>query len=89
MHARDRRHVALDRRGLLAGFHTILDERADGLRIRRQIALALRFAKSLENLAIRLLGAERIGRVSALRHRLPFEQGRQRPFEHRLRDNRQ
>lgn len=38
--------------------------------------------------AIRLLGTQRIGGVSALRHRLPFEQGRRRALEHRLRRDR-
>jgi hypothetical protein len=73
MDARDRRHVALDRSGLPAGLHAIFDERVDGLRIRRQIRHASRFAKCLKDRAIGLLCTDRIGRVGALRHCLPLE----------------
>jgi hypothetical protein len=47
--------VAFYRRGLLAGLDAILDERVDGLRIRRQIRLALRLTKCLKDRSIGLL----------------------------------
>jgi hypothetical protein len=78
MHARDRRHVAFYRSGLLAGLHAILDERADRLWSCRQAGLTARFAVGLEDRAVRLLGTQRIGRVRALRHRLPLKQGSER-----------
>ncbi len=88
MDPRDRRDVALYRRGLLARLHLGTDKRAHGVRIRRQKGLAHRFAVRLEDRPVRFLGAQRVGRVSALRHRLPFEQVRQRAVEHRLRGDR-
>lgn len=89
MHARDRRYVGFYRRGLFAGLYTILDKRADGLWVRRQIRLAEGFAKRLENRAVALLRAQRIGRASALGECLPFEQGRQRALKDRSRRDRQ
>jgi hypothetical protein len=85
MYTRDRRDVALYRRRLLAGLHLESDKRAHGVGIRRQVSLAYRFAIRLEYRPIGLLGPQRIGRVSALRHRLPFEQSRQRTFKHQFR----
>ncbi len=54
MHARDRGHVALDGRRLLARADSIFDERANRLRVGRLIRLASRFAKRLEDRAVRL-----------------------------------
>lgn len=85
VHARDRRDVALYGRGLLAGLHLGTDKCTHGVRIRREERFAHGFAIRLEYRPVRLLGAQRIDRVSALRHRLPFEQVRQRPVKHRLR----
>ena len=85
---RDRRDVALDRCGLLAGLHLRTDECTHGVGIRREERLAHGFAVRLEDRPVRLLRAQRIDRVSALRHRLPFEQVRQRAVEHRLRRDR-
>jgi hypothetical protein len=45
--------MALHRRGLLPHLHSILDERADGLGIHRQIGLALRLAEGLEDRTVR------------------------------------
>jgi hypothetical protein len=63
MHLGDGGHIALHRRRLLARLHLIVDERADGLGIRRQKRLAARFAERLEDRAVRFLGTERIGGV--------------------------
>src|SRR5580658_8223038 len=88
MYARDRRDIALYRRRLLTGLHLGTDKFAHGVGIRGQKGLAHRLAVRLEYRAIRLLRAQRIGGVSALRHRLPFEQVRQRAVKQRLRSDR-
>jgi len=88
MYARDRRDIALYRRRLLAGLHLGTDKFSNSVRLRRQKGLAHGFAIRLEYRPIGLLRAQRIGRVSALRHRLPFEQVRQRAVKHRLRGDR-
>lgn len=82
------RMYARDRRRLLAALHLESNKFANGVGIRRQIGLADGIAKRLEYRPIGLLGAQRVGRVSALRHRLPFEQRCQRPLKHRLRRER-
>ncbi len=70
VYARDRRHIALYRRRFLAGLHLGTDKFANGVRIRGQKGLAHGFAIRLEYRPVRLLRAQRIGRVSALRIQL-------------------
>jgi hypothetical protein len=82
VNSRDGRNVPLDRRGLLSGRDAAVNERPNRLGIRGQIGLASRITEGLEYRPIRLLRPERIGRIRALRHGLPFEQRGQRALKH-------